>query len=221
MQSVRVQCTLMGKFLVDVTCDCGDNGLPDKTTGETSFKHPIELGTKGKKVLICEACQNEYIIHVQDDHIHISNHVPPIDERILFYAGTRYFLSNFAAFRVVWRGVSWMTSEHAYQAAKFVDEEIIEQIKNAGSAHDAKKISHNYRYKRADNWTEVSVEIMEEILRAKLEQHPYIQRKLRESGHREIVENSPTDSFWGRGPDWKGQNQLGKLWMKLRAEMYT
>jgi ribA/ribD-fused uncharacterized protein len=59
------------------------------------------------------------------------------------------------------------------------------------------------------------------IVRAKHDQHEYIQRKLLETGNAELIENSPTDSFWGRGPDWKGRNELGKIWMRLRQEMHS
>lgn len=219
MQSVRVQPISKDQFLIDVVCDCGANGLPNKITGERTFKHPIGLGTNEIVTVVCEICQSEYAIQSQGDHIHVTNQIPPADSRILFYEGTRYMFSNFSSFRVRWRDVDWMTSEHAYQAAKFNDPEIIELIKNALSAHDARKIAHAHEDKEVSNWAEIKVGIMEEIIRAKLAQHPYIQRKLRESGNREIVENSPTDSFWGRGPDWKGQNWLGKIWMKLREEL--
>ena len=47
----------------------------------------------------------------------------------------------------------------------------------------------------------------------------YIQKKLVESGEREIIENSPEDDFWGWGPNKDGQNEMGKLWMKLREEL--
>lgn len=219
MQGVRVQPAPKGKLLIDIVCDCGNNGLRNKITGEETFKHPIELGVGEAVVVICEICQNEYSIQPQSGHIHVTNQIPPVDNRILFYEGTRYMFSNFSSFRVRWRRVDWMTSEHAYQAAKFDDIEIIQLIRNAPSAHDAKKIAQAHQDKRISNWAEIKVGIMEEIIRAKLDQHPYIQRKLRESGNREIVENSPTDSFWGRGPDWKGQNWLGKIWMKLREEL--
>lgn len=112
-----------------------------------------------------------------------------------------------------------MTSEHAYQAAKFDDPAIFERIRNAPSAYDAKKIAQANQDKIRSDWSNTErLATMEEILRAKLSQHLYIQKKLIETNEREIVENSPTDSFWGRGRDWKGQNHLGKLWMKLRAE---
>ena len=52
---------------------------------------------------------------------------------------------------------------------------------------------------------------MEEICRAKLEQHVFIQKRLRQTGGREIIEDSPADSFWGWGRDRKGLNKLGKI----------
>lgn len=140
-------------------------------------------------------------------------------DRVLFYEGSWYCFSNFSSFRVLWRGTDWMTAEHAYQSAKFSNPDIITQIREAPSAYEAKKIAHAQQYQKIDLWEEIKLEVMEGILRAKLKQHPYIQKKLFETGRQEIVENSPADSFWGRGPDWKGQNWLGKIWMKLRAEL--
>lgn len=139
-------------------------------------------------------------------------------DKVLFYEGRWYFLSNFSSFMVRWRGVDWMTSEHAYQAAAFDDSDIIEAIRNARSSHDAKKIARANVSKKVSNWHQINLVVMEEIVRAKLEQHPYIQKKLLETENMEIVEDSPKDSFWGRGPDRRGENNLGKIWMKLREE---
>ena len=36
---------------------------------------------------------------------------------------------------------------------------------------------------------------------------------------REIIENSPVNSFWGNGPDDNGQNMVGKIWMEIRKEI--
>jgi hypothetical protein len=33
------------------------------------------------------------------------------------------------------------------------------------------------------------------------------------------LQNSPTDAFWGSGPDGKGRNELGKALMRLRAAL--
>ncbi|MBI5004482.1 NADAR family protein [Candidatus Kaiserbacteria bacterium] len=140
-------------------------------------------------------------------------------ERILFYEGPWYLFSNFSAFAVHWRGEDWSTVEHAYQAAKFGDERIRSHIRIARSAHEAKKLARAYHdYMRRD-WQDVKLGIMEEILRVKLAQHLYVRQQLLETGDAEIVEDSPKDSFWGRGPDWQGENHLGRLWMKLREEL--
>jgi predicted NAD-dependent protein-ADP-ribosyltransferase YbiA (DUF1768 family) len=47
----------------------------------------------------------------------------------------------------------------------------------------------------------------------------YVQKKILETGDRELVENSPRDSFWGWGLNKDGENHLGKIWIKLREEL--
>lgn len=147
-----------------------------------------------------------------------------IDEAVLFYAGEfGYFMSNFSAFEVNYDGHIWKTSEHAYQAAKFTKESpVYKEMLTATSAHNALKLAErNYEHNRPD-WNETEkIRVMTVIVRAKHDQHEYIQRKLLETGNAELIENSPTDPFWGRGPDWKGRNELGKIWMKLRQEMQS
>ena len=140
-------------------------------------------------------------------------------DKVLFYGGEWYAFSNFSSFMVRWRRIDWLTSEHAYQAAKFDDREIIMKIKDARSAHDAFKIARANDDKKIKNWNEIRLIVMEGIIRTKLAQHPYVRKKLLETENMEIVEDSPRDSFWGRGPDWKGENHLGKIWMKLREEL--
>lgn len=141
------------------------------------------------------------------------------DDAVLFYESEYYTFSNFAAFAVTYNGRVWMTSKHAYQAAKFDDDNVITLIHQASSAHDSKKIAHNYKNKVNENWDQVKVGVMEDILRAKTSQHPYIRERLIETETREIIEDSHGDAFWGRGADHKGRNELGKVWMRIRAEI--
>ncbi len=137
-----------------------------------------------------------------------------------FYTREWYCLDNFASFKVEYKGVIYSTSEHAYQAAKFVESapKIAREITDSFSAHDAQRIAHENKDKVCSDWDEKKLHIMEEILRAKLK-HPYIQKKLLQTGDYTIVEDSPKDGFWGWGNDTQGQNQLGKIWMKLRQEL--
>jgi len=60
---------------------------------------------------------------------------------------------------------------------------------------------------------------MEELFRAKLEQHPDIPVILKESGNRELLKVYDTDYYWGTGKDDSGENKMSKLWMKLRDEL--
>lgn len=135
---------------------------------------------------------------------------------IFFYEHEFYVFSNFSAFNLDWKGKVWPTSEQAYQSEKFDDENMKEEIRTAKSAHDAFTFAKANREKYRKDWDEIKLGIMKEILLAKVEQHPYVKKKLLESGNREIIEDSWRDDFWGWGPNKDGHNHLGKLWMEVR-----
>jgi ribA/ribD-fused uncharacterized protein len=140
---------------------------------------------------------------------------------INFYTPKFYVFNNFSAHAIEFRGKLYPTCEHAYQATKCTDLLGQEAIRNARSPLQAKTLANDtYKAAKDPDWGSKKVAVVEEILRAKLAQHPEAQEALRESGHEEIVEDSPTDYFWGEGTDGSGQNMFGKLWMKLRDEKY-
>src|SRR3989338_3433326 len=112
-----------------------------------------------------------------------------------------------------------MTSEHAYHSEKFSDPDLIRQLKEARSAHDAMKLAYANKDKYRKDWDEVKLGIMKDILRAKVKQHPYAKKKLLYSGDRELIEDSWRDAYWGWGQNKDGENHLGKLWMEVRDEV--
>jgi predicted NAD-dependent protein-ADP-ribosyltransferase YbiA (DUF1768 family) len=61
--------------------------------------------------------------------------------------------------------------------------------------------------------------VMYRVLWLKANQHKFIRQTLLDTGERTIVEASYKDAYWGWGPDEKGLNKLGKLWMLLRSEL--
>ena len=144
-----------------------------------------------------------------------------MDEVIGFYPREFYCLDNFSSFKILYKGVLYSSVEEAYQTIGFIDScpEIAEKIKNSYSAHEAQKIAYANKDKRREDWDNVKVSIMEELLRAKIAQNPYVKKKLLETKDYTIVEDSPKDNFWGWGEERCGQNNLGKLWMKLRDEI--
>lgn len=145
---------------------------------------------------------------------------PPVDGPIHFYEIRHYWLSNFSSFAVRFGPILYPTSEHAYHVQKFpTSARIRTEIQNATSAHMAMLIARKNSDWVVRNWDVMKRQIMKEIVRAKLNQHEYIQKKLRQTGSKELIEVSPVDSYWGWGPDHNGQNELGKIWMELRSEM--
>lgn len=138
---------------------------------------------------------------------------------IKFYELQFYMFSNFSSFAVEYDGRMWPTSEHAYQAMKFLERELQEEVRGQRSAHAAMKLAQSMHASYRPDWKEVRVAIMKEVCRAKLQQHDYIQRKLLTTGARRLVESSPRDDFWGWGAKQDGQNHLGKIWMELREEL--
>ena len=145
-------------------------------------------------------------------------------ERVFFYEQDFYVLSNFSAFRLMWNGIDFDTSEAAYQHEKFniptlAAKEVQSNIYHARSAHDAFKIAEKNAHLRRPDWGAVKLDIMHDILRAKVKQHEYVRRKLIATGTRELIEDSWRDDFWGWGPNRDGLNMLGVVWMEVRAEL--
>ena len=138
-----------------------------------------------------------------------------------FFITGLYALDNFAPFQVEWRGKLYPTSEHAYQAAIFIETngQIAEEIRLAGSPVDAFTIARSHGEDVMKKWYERhAIYYMDEVIHAKYEQHEFVRKTLKDTANREIIEMNDNDSIWGWGPDHKGRNELGKIWMRLREE---
>jgi ribA/ribD-fused uncharacterized protein len=146
---------------------------------------------------------------------------PDTTERVHFYENDFYPFSNFSCFSIRWFAKTFAASEYVYHWEKFIRTapEIATAIEFAPSAHEAFKLAERHKELRRKDWNTVKVDVMRQILRAKVDQHEYVRRKLLQTGDRELVEDSWRDSFWGWGPQRDGLNMLGKLWMELRSAL--
>jgi N-glycosidase YbiA len=142
-------------------------------------------------------------------------------EAIYFFTPAFYPLDNFSAHNVHIWGMIFPTVEHAFQWKKFSvsHPEIAKNILVAGSPEAVKKISSSNKDKVLEQWYNERAAVMEEILKVKAEQHEDVREILRKTGTKTIIENSPVDKFWGIGPDGKGENMVGKIWMKIRDSL--
>ena len=126
------------------------------------------------------------------------------------------FLSNFMSVDVTLDGLAYMSTEHAYQAAKTLVPEEREKIRAAKSAGTAKKFGKSVT--KRDDWDEVKESIMLDLLRQKFAQDPYRQLLLA-TGEALLEEtNFWGDTYWGVCKDI-GQNRLGVLLMQVRNEL--
>jgi ribA/ribD-fused uncharacterized protein len=127
--------------------------------------------------------------------------------------------SNFAPFPIEIDGVAWPSTEHYYQAQKFTDPELQEKIRNAAKPVIAKKLAQKHANKIRADWPETKDAVMERAVRCKFEQHADLRELLLATGDEDLAEAAPSDYYWGVGVDGTGQNRLGLLLMRLRAEL--
>ena len=131
-------------------------------------------------------------------------------------------LDNFSSFGLVMNSEYFQTSEHAFQYLKFVDtnKEIANKIKASFSPNDARNIAHENKDYRLSNWSDVKYQNMEKVLRLKVEQNPIVKDVLLNTKDYIIAENCiDEDTDWGLDSNNQGDNNLGKIWMKIRDDI--
>lgn len=137
-------------------------------------------------------------------------------EAIKGFQGEFRWLSNFWPADVEFNGKIYSSVEHAYQAAKILDVDTQEKIRNLPSPGKAKRFAKTIKIRQ--DWDNVKLQIMEDLLRQKF-QNPEFKNKLLATDNAYIEEtNSWGDTFWGVSKG-TGQNYLGKLIMKIRKEL--
>jgi len=128
------------------------------------------------------------------------------------FKGKLAFLSNFYPCPHMGRN---MTAEHIYQAGKATRPEDVEYIISASSPDDAKKRGREIKIR--PDWDKVKLQVMESTLRQKFKD-PELRHKLVSVSPEDLVEeNWWGDTYWGVC-NGIGENQLGKLLLKLREE---
>ncbi len=83
----------------------------------------------------------------------------------------------------------------------------------------AKRFARKHQAKIRPDWDRIKDTVMDRALRAKFAQHRDLRALLLGTGDEAIDEDSPKDYYWGIGADGTGQNKLGEMLMRLRAEL--
>jgi ribA/ribD-fused uncharacterized protein len=133
------------------------------------------------------------------------------------FTGDNFFLSNFYEAEVVYNGVRYKTSEHAYQAEKTLIASERQQVRDAKTPGVAKRLGKKVTMQ--DGWDNMKFDVMLDIVRAKFKQNPDLAQKLLETGTAHLEEgNDWGDKLWGT-VDGQGKNWLGKILMVVRSEL--
>lgn len=140
---------------------------------------------------------------------------------IYFYNTTDPYgcFSNFSPHGVALKGAWWPTTEHYFQAQKFAGTPHEEAIRLAKTPKQAAEMGRDRNRPLRMDWEQVKDEVMREAVRQKFRTHPEIQQTLLDTGEELLVENAPSDYYWGIGADGSGKNRLGQILMEVRAEL--
>lgn len=132
------------------------------------------------------------------------------------FQGYYRFLSNFYPVKIDWEGLTYSSSEAAFQASKSLDQDIRRQFLTL-SAREARKKGKE-EIKAREDWKDVKLNVMYKILREKFSKQP-CRNMLIETGDAYLEEtNYWHDTFWGVY-NGIGENHLGRLLMLVRDEI--
>lgn len=141
------------------------------------------------------------------------------------FQGTYRPFSNFWFVKVSLDGLVYPTVEHAYQAAKTLDEEDRDFIRHAPKPGDAKRAGKNLILR--SDWEDIKRSIMLDLVRQKF-QRADLKKLLLSTGDAELIEgNHWHDNYWGvcycgicqNNMNIIAHNWLGKTLMQVREEL--
>lgn len=140
---------------------------------------------------------------------------------IYFYSARDAYgcFSNFSALGIELKGAWWRTTEHFFQAQKFVGTEHEEAIRLTRTPNQAAKMGRERSRPLRSDWEQVKDDIMREAVRQKFQTHKDIQQILLDTGDEELIEATTKDYYWGCGTNGTGKNMLGKILMEVRAKI--
>jgi ribA/ribD-fused uncharacterized protein len=141
---------------------------------------------------------------------------------IYFYIQTDPFgeFSNFYRSPIELDGYTWPTTEHYFQAQKFIsDETHFQNVLQLRKPIEALFYSRKNKSAVRSDWAEVKDGIMLKACMAKFEQHLWLRELLLSTENRQLVEHTTKDSYWGDGGDGSGRNQLGITLMQVRNNL--
>ena len=131
--------------------------------------------------------------------------------------------SNFYPCTVEFNGLTFKSSEAAWQAQKTLSDEERKTFCNMNQS-ESKRAGRHVQLR--PDWEEIKYQLMIQVCLAKFSQHPDLGKILLSTGDEELIENTTGwhDNIWGNCecPKCKnkvGKNLLGKAIMEVRSQL--
>lgn len=125
--------------------------------------------------------------------------------------------SNFAVYPISIDGKVWATTEHYFQAQKFIGTEYEEEIRQTQSPREVARMGRDRNKPLRTDWELCKDDIMRIAIRAKIEQHKVVRDILLSTGDCILIEHTSNDAYWADNGDGTGINMLGKMLMEVRG----
>ncbi|SHE42092.1 hypothetical protein SAMN05444392_101407 [Seinonella peptonophila] len=140
----------------------------------------------------------------------------------IFFYGVNdpyYCFSNFSPYGFRLNDKWWPTNEHFFQAQKFAGTFYAEEIRLAKTPKQAANMGRDRNLPLRPDWDISRNEVMHLGVYQKFKHNSEIREVLLSTGNQLIVENAPSDYYWGCGADGSGANHLGRILMEVRTQL--
>ncbi|WP_240137991.1 NADAR family protein [Streptomyces sp. MUM 178J] len=127
--------------------------------------------------------------------------------------------SNFSDHGLDLDGHWWPTSEHYFQAQKYIGTRRADLIRRARTPLRAAELGRDPSIPLRRDWDRVKDDVMRRAVAAKFRTHGDLRAVLLSTGDEEIVEDTAADHYWGRGRTGTGKNMLGRILMRTRTRL--
>lgn len=127
--------------------------------------------------------------------------------------------SNFSAHPFELDGHRWPTSEHYFQAQKFVGTSHYDELRAASSPMAAARMGRSRKRPLRKDWERVKDDVMRAAVMAKFRAYPQLGELLCQTAGARLIEETTGDSYWGCGRHGTGKNMLGVILMETRATL--
>ena len=151
----------------------------------------------------------------------VDRHYVVNDKEILGFFRGHAFLSNFHECKIEYEGLTFNSTEAAYQSSKTLDLKLRERFTTLSAALSKKE---GRLLKLRPDWDRIKEDVMYNLCKIKFIEHEELRKQLLATGDKYLEEtNWWKDTYWGAilesDGTRRGHNRLGHILMRIRGEI--